>query len=590
MSAGVFSIGGKKFDSLDVIGATLTRSTSGQETLTLELDRAIDAAAVFNPFSKQELREDNTLIWTGWLNMEPIAANGQAETKSLTFLGAWRFLDLVEYEQLIPVKGEEGPQLASSSAVMVGRLFSDAATPAGRIDADDILAEIASQLQAKSPASLGGGLPELFIPLENRSDSTLGSVLLSVMAWFPTRVVQAGTGAGLAIVDVDATTQHIFDESDIDIESLRIVPRYDLLCSETKIVFLRQQEGELFARTEDVSTTGNGSPRKIFRTVELEKGEDAPAEGLAAQFQSWAGRLLLDSELTLPDLRFDILAGDRAWFRGALPTFGTDGRQVIQTVTFDLMAETTTLALGPRHHLGLDQLLALARKPAKGAGDPPQNQPTNTGTITVTILDASTTPTAVEGAVYVIDGEQFDNGAAATLEPGDYDVTFLVPPEDYFTPAPITVTVTEGGAAVEAVTAPFRKPHSWRCIVAGAKAIVCDGEVYNGLNSTAAIEIGGSPGLNAWHDVAAGDKFILHGYFSDGELDHIDLERVSEVTEVISTTTGTSPKQTDFRCELAEIAEVRTGVFSARHKAPHNFRLLWQPGVSIPVLYPFPLS
>lgn len=395
------NIGGHAFADLGVQGATFTRLASGEDTLAIELQKPIDAADIFAPYAPYEFGdEDAGYNQTLWLDLRHLAAQ-PAESRQLQFTSAFRFLDLANAKQLRPVLKADGTiELVEMTAITLGQLVTlntaHDQTSIEKISAAAQIAALVAQFSEQFPdIPFTGGAGAIDLPWSLQTNATIGTCLLAILRWFPTYLVRSTSG-GLEIVD--GSGQPAREVTTAGLESVSIRPRHDLLASETKITYTKPvpQRVTLSSATRgmalqasrtDTATTANGSPRKIHLTIELEQGEEYPDSGLAAIYQAYIGRLMLDTELQITgDLRWEIRPGDRLALGGILAQPGTDN-PIVQTVSRDLFARTVKVQAGPRKHLGLDQLVELVRKRTKGGGtDNSNSDPYNsTGSITVNV-------------------------------------------------------------------------------------------------------------------------------------------------------------------------------------------------------------
>jgi hypothetical protein len=426
------SIGGVDV-SEDVISAVFTESNAGGETLAVTLSRSLDDAA-FSDFATVVLQTDER-TWTGTLMTEPAQGSGSGETISITARGIWWRWENIIYKQQIQIGPSDEPTYSSSAAFMLGRVYDTETDEAERISGQAQFVLLTNFLTAQGLTfTVTGTFPDLQLPWIPRSNASVASLVQTLLTWFPAYALIFPNGVDPVLVDVDSTDLRAISELGLNIEDVTINPRYDLLATSTKIIYLSRaldSNGREYisGTTEDLSTTGGlSSPVTLELPVELEVGEAAPATGLAAQFQRWRGRLQLESRIqTVGDLKWTWKPGDRIQLGSALDRYATD-EAVIQQITRDLMTDTLTLDVGPRNHLGLDQLLQLVRKPPKDQRDkdnsPPAAPPT--GTLTITIakdadeLDlADCYWTAVGPESYKGNGE-----GTETVQQGNYSVVF----------------------------------------------------------------------------------------------------------------------------------------------------------------------
>lgn len=455
-------IGTYTFEDIAATGATLAQAATGEDTLTIDLARPLDAADLFTPYAPYTFRDGTDYSQTFWLDLRAAAAT-PAETRSLHFVSAFRFLDLANYTQERPVvTPDTDPQVIAMQAVMLGQ-SATILTPGGpvtidKIDARAQLAHIVTQFQARFGAIWSGTdtMPELKLPWLPKTNATLGTAIMALLAWFPGLAIRSD-GGGLKLVDTYTQASHAISEALPDLASITIKPRHDLLVSKTKLIYAQPGPrnesggngiGEILI---DEATTANGSPRWIERTVELESEEPFPSLGLAEQFQTWVGQLILDTQITLHALHWEILPGHRLDLAGAIATPASGAASpVVQTLTRDLFAGTCTIQAGPRDHLSLDQLLDLNRKqPKGGGGGGGEPDPDETGTL-ATIMMGLPAGAQAHWSIGPYSGTGSDNITDAA--PGTYTAIFA-PVWDsdggrlYMAPPEGPKTLVSGGSA-----------------------------------------------------------------------------------------------------------------------------------------------
>lgn len=459
----MFKIGAYEFSELDVASATLASQASGLDTLTLQLAKPINATSVFDPYEAAVLTEDGTARFTGWLDVKSLAATGSSQAHTLTFQSAFRFLDLRNYYQPRFVQTSSTTwEEFQTNEVMLGKSV-EIAGPDGpeilQLTAQQQLIKIVEQFESEFPSSqITGTLPALKLPWLPRTNATLGTCLLAILAWLPKYCLRSD-GYDLVIVDTSAEDAHDVTELNCQVEDIKITPRYDLLKAETKLTYTKPGAETVpeallsyYVRV-DTATSSNASPRKWAYSIPLEDGEPFPDLGIADQLHQWDGYLLLDTSLTLRGLHWEMLIGQKLNLGGLFPNFAST--PVIQTITRDLFRKTIQIAAGPRKHLSLDQLLELNRKaPKGGGGGGPDNQETQ-ATIQRTIEDPNSDAVA-GGAYFSIGDKVVSSGGQITVDPGEYTILYHVPP-DYVPPDPEDIKVTPGGNSNETVTATFRE-------------------------------------------------------------------------------------------------------------------------------------
>lgn len=409
----MYTIGGHTFDSIGVATAILTSNASAPDTLEIQLDKPIDATALFSPWQLVELREDGTLLWEGWHDMRGLSASGANQAQSITLRGVGRAMDMHMYQQARAAFGESLTE--TIGGVVLGMAVDIETRVARKIPADEQAEDIAAQLldacgielmptYRVNPEDAPTFLPTLKLPLMPKTNASLGTCLGAVMTWFPTFAWRSATPDDgysdlnrIVLVDTDASPIIEISTADL-ISECAFNPRYDLQLSETKIIWARRlPAGGIQGINTDTATTANGSPHKLIYTIDLEPGEEVPSTGIAAEYQKWAGRLLWDSRVAVLGLHWDWAPGDRLTFAAPLPS-AIAVPPVVQVITRDLMRGTTAITAGTRQQLGLDQRIELAKKlPRPGAaglgnaefdgGDAETEEKDKTGELIIKITD-----------------------------------------------------------------------------------------------------------------------------------------------------------------------------------------------------------
>lgn len=455
---------------LGITGARLTMAASAMDVLELSTDEHLKAKEIIGPFNRVILTVDKKPRFIGWCDTAPRDASGGQHGRVYTLHGGWRWLDRKIYQQDALVGGNVAP----SGSVMLNRgLEPDTKVSAGNQIAD-ILAFAHGGSSAWSYSPPPGGIASLSVPNLPRMNATCGSAMRAVMEWLPAIAMRwsyATDTPSLEFVDVDATPVRGITHLNTDLSKVTLNPRYELLCDEVELIYLvlwtlRDSDmGSFKSRYVDsAGPSGDaaafGAARKFSFTVELEQNEPPPNGGLAAEYLRWVGRLQVDSTIESDgDLRWDWSCGDRLHFGGVLSEW-SDYSSVIQVITRDLFRDKLTLQVGSRGHLGLDQMLELARKKASGMGGGGGGWASETdddegekATITVTIDPGL----AVEmGTLWAVNGSGWQpSGAQVEVELGDYSVEFKCP-QGVVQIEPQAVQVLEKVDYPISVTAQFR--------------------------------------------------------------------------------------------------------------------------------------
>jgi hypothetical protein len=455
----MMTLGGHTFQSLRVASSQFSQAASGEDVLTLTLSIPIVTESVFVPYEPYDF-VDGSFTQRFWLDLAHLASQ-PAQSQQLQFVSAFRFLDLANATQLRPVKNPTTGEvtLVNMTALTLGQaitLASPTAVPAvEKISASAQVSALKTQFTTQFPTiPFTGNVGGLELPWSLRTNATIGTCLLDILGWFPTYQIRSTT-TGLEIVNGAGGTAHAISSASHSVKNINIRPRHDLLTSETKITFVKPPPSVITftgnnggvtlqdSRT-DTATTENGSPRKINLTVELEAGEPFPSDAIASTFQAYIGQLLLDVDLTLRGLHWNIRPGHRLNLGGS---FAQDADPpIVQTISRDLFKRTCQIKAGPRKHLGLDKLIELARKRSKGGGggDRSPGPLEEAGTLSVII---SGHPDA-GNALWTVGDNNGRGTAEVELPPGDYTVIF--PPywdqaggRLYFAPS-VNVTITDG--------------------------------------------------------------------------------------------------------------------------------------------------
>jgi hypothetical protein len=134
----------------------------------------------------------------------------------------------------------------------------------------------------------------------------------------------------------------------MEISEASINPRYDLLVSEVKINYMRDNA---VAATQTSTLTGTdaqnlGANRSVSYTFDTSSVLNVPTAGLANAILSHRGRLHVDGSATRHDINWDDVAGSTWGFQGAQLSAVANFRTILHSITRDLFAETTRMDFG----------------------------------------------------------------------------------------------------------------------------------------------------------------------------------------------------------------------------------------------------
>lgn len=364
------------FASLPITTAALRRSTWADDALQLATSELVDAPDLIPAFARVRLYEiqtngSATLRFTGWLDQAPRRATATDEGKTYTLTGPRRWLDRLSYDPPVTVFG--------------GTLL-------GYDDTEEKRSRIHEQVSAvRTYANSGGaslasppttGPWALYVPWESFQNVNCLQALQSLLRWLPAWCLVSDESTNLTWRDTLTSTTHAAADLLTDGRALSLNPLYELLRSGVTIRYQQLVEDQddrtqqVLETTTDAATGGQGQTLGADRielvVVPLDPTETRPANGLAAEYLRWVGKLQIATQLTTSGPRWNVEPGHRLAFSGLLSQWSSYDA-VIQVIERDLFTDTLTLTTGPRRHLGLDQLLDLRirrRKTAPGLGSP----------------------------------------------------------------------------------------------------------------------------------------------------------------------------------------------------------------------------
>jgi len=474
-----FTLNGHSFADLGIGGATLTQTAGGDDVLTLTVNQRLGSAPIFAPFQQVTLSGDGA-SFTGWVSGAPRRASGNSQSWLYNIVGPQQWLTRSIYQAPVVslAKNEAGALVAvdngEAGLTMLGRKVVAPEEEDGDVtQAHQTIKEILEGILDYAVEDQGHftfTLPETGlaaeVPWEPRQDDNALNALRQILKWSPDTITRwAGTVLQIFASPTEATKT--LSTADLACrDELNLNPRYDLLCLETRIIYMKPVQDAngmvQYEREVDAATGGEGealgATQRAILTIYLEEGEDFPAPGIAAEFHRWAGRLHFSGQVPINGLNWNNKPGD-GWTPGAQFAFDTDAVLICQAVTRDLFLRTEVLTLGVPEHLGLADMVALKRKPRRpDAGkEPAPSEEEALGTLAVIL---SGLPEELHTLAKWTAGELVGTGEEdVELPPGEYAVNFLavhdLPGNAIYFANAIDATIVEN--ATETITALYRK-------------------------------------------------------------------------------------------------------------------------------------
>lgn len=346
-------------DESRITGATVQTSVGGVDWITVTTDERIDEADLLAAFAEVSVSVDG-VIYKGWLDEAPRQATPQGEGKVYRFAGPMRWL---RREPFVDSRYTAGSLMGRKSSTEHERVFTEVERVCAYARTKGVsVGTIATQV-----------VPErnIEIPWERFSSVSCADALARILRWVPSVAVVQSVSGGLQWVDMLSGTAASAEVlSGGEWELLSVSPRYDLLRESAEIRFLWSAYvpvgEETLARVQVTTDYAAGGPAGAMRErveYDLASDEVVPAAGIAAEYMRWSGRLQIEGTLVVPRALPLVRVGSRLAMDGLLARWAGHEVVVMQS-SIDLWSERTTLTLGPRRHLGLDGLYALARRGA----------------------------------------------------------------------------------------------------------------------------------------------------------------------------------------------------------------------------------
>ena len=393
---------------LGVLGAILQISNQGQDSLRLTL--GCSAAEVnitnFPPFAKVVLSDGEGTVFTGWLDNPAIDVEGTSQRCELKVNGPWRWLDRANFSQYfvdrwtdpaapilteilhqIPFLNQGNEDPTFPARLPIGAVILDA------VDQCPDVAYNSGDLEALT----------LQLPWSEKQNVSCGSVVRNQLSWIPShtlwwdysqsppkmRITPPPTGT----VENPSGVSFNVTQMGVDAGKIKLMPRFDLLVKRVVISYQSQTSyGERSIYQDDSGTPDSDASRlgtdAVMRlTFPLQPDEPYPPNGVAAAYLRATCRLYVDTEFTIYDesLRWDILPGQLWGFAGVASQWSSY-TSAAQVITRDLFKRSVTIKLGAPGHLGLQNMIDLAKSNlprAGGMGGSPAPAPTGNLTIGV---------------------------------------------------------------------------------------------------------------------------------------------------------------------------------------------------------------
>lgn len=454
------------FDVLAVTEASLETTNQAHDVLNLILGSP-DSIGLFVPFCKVQLYQDSTLRFTGWVDETPAALSGNHGSWKITINGPWRFLDMVAYSSRANIWVGSLAEVRTQIPVLGQGWNSENGIPI-RLPISAVIADAVAQVLTRFPgvftaATVPSGL-DIEAPWSEKQNITCGSVLMDQLGWVPGFSLwwdYSQSTPVLNITDVPSVVHLQLNETTVDLTSVTLSPRFDLLVSEVNITYVvTNNELSSAAAFDSFGPAGDaqalGSPHVVQLSFAMGTNEIFPAPGLAEAYQKSMGKLAIDTSASFVDetLAWNMRPGQLWGFAGVASSWSAY-TSICQKVRRNLFTFEITVTIGHPTQVGLQRLVDLNRRntsqaPQKSnagapaavtAQQPPKPYPgkKNLSSLTVTVavdgsiedLQEALASTNVQiigpsggftGAASV-NGARFDN-----LAQGTYSVSAILTP------------------------------------------------------------------------------------------------------------------------------------------------------------------
>ncbi|GEM_PF-7033392 len=375
--------------------AKTIHQNGGEDTLTVSLPRAIDAAPLFTPFNLVTLTApDGSAVFKG-VCTEPAQLAAGGETHTYTFQSPWYYLKSKIYRKgrvfaVDPTNYSSGVESRlSSSAFLFEKPTGPGPYPGDFGTIGYEMTQVLAAAAATIPIATGFSDVNNAIapPEEHIRDLYIAEVIVRILRWAPEAVRwwnynTIGSWAALQIGSAyDTLTLAADNRLQLGgrIQNFKPRPRYDMLISKYTITFLFSQVATDGSKSrawisshDQVSTSANGSPHEIVETVELrpprdngtdfDPGESVPDENLAELVHAPYKTLKwdVDFEIKGTEVDWSVHPGMKFNFTGAQGGLATAATPV-QVITRDIGRGVTTYKCGFPNHLGAGDRMALIR-------------------------------------------------------------------------------------------------------------------------------------------------------------------------------------------------------------------------------------
>lgn len=299
---------------LGVMSARLTLVANGFDGLDLEVDAALDAAAVFAVGAKITLRDGTTIRFVGEVIDDPRASTAaDGPTHSYRVVSYLARLDRITFGQ--------STQVYSGTPATLGTVYDPLIT-LGQ-DASGVRCTTTAQIAAvidfavaehSVPVSyVSGTWPAGFeAPLDQRENCSCWEAIVCQLRWMPDYVLYCDYSSGSTVVKLrpsDSLSEVDIDADDGILETARLSPRRDLVLPGVRCLFRRVDEYD-----------GKEREVRIFQSAGDPDDTDAKDIFIDLEGSSFTTISQKVKVAAYPSFEFEDYDGDvRTWLVGRVP-------------------------------------------------------------------------------------------------------------------------------------------------------------------------------------------------------------------------------------------------------------------------------
>jgi hypothetical protein len=415
------------FAALNISGAQLVESLDGNTSLVLECAGNVSDPYLIAPFQRCVLLVDNVVRFVGWLDEAPRAATASSERITYKLNGPMRWLQRTLFVQnfggIVFVAGTANSQNQQAVKTWGQSLL-------------DVLND--GNMGQYFNYSSAGWSSVYDIPTRPRSDISCYDALKTLMAYSPMTYIRwlyDPVAAGLPTLfvgDINDSIDRTLNASTIALSEATINPRYDLLVSEVKVHYMRDNivnQTQISSIVTDADTlNANRSDSYTFDTSSV---LNVPTSGLANAIKRFRGRLHIDGTASREGIDWGDEVGQTWGFAGTKFSQLSGYRTILNNIQRDLFRLTTSLEFGVtpdraiyevynRSDFDRGAINPISTPSYTGSSNTAPYTPSNssTGGINGSLIDPSSTitleGTGAAGQIVTLSGDAIDASCSQT--------------------------------------------------------------------------------------------------------------------------------------------------------------------------------